>query len=92
MLLGLTLILSGCLGSMIKPPTDPYSVSGKIVDGDGDPIDGVTLLLNGDSNQTTTSKANGWQFVNIKGENTITPSLADHSFHPAQIHVTTESS
>ena len=70
------LILAGCI------------IKGKIVDGNGAGVSGVTVTLSGDSSLTTATDSDGkYQFGNFNnmlssGSYTVTPSKSGHSFTP----------
>lgn len=61
-----------------------YYILGRIVDGNGAPVSGVTVTLTGDANKTTATDGNGYyQFRDLlRGDYTVTPSKPGWSFTP----------
>jgi predicted small secreted protein len=67
-----TLFLTGCTGGGGGKPQD-YSVSGKIVDSNGNGIPNVTLGFSGSFGVATTDNNGKWSKVGLNGNVTITP-------------------
>ncbi|HEY9285660.1 MAG TPA: Calx-beta domain-containing protein, partial [Pyrinomonadaceae bacterium] len=68
------------------PPPATFSISGTAADPDGNPVGDVIVTLSGATNATTTtSSTGGYSFSNLAGgaNYTVTPSLANFSFAPA---------
>ena len=80
-LMVLALSITGCIGG--DGSSRPYTVSGRVVDGNGDGIDGVKILVTG-GKSTTTTTANGGKYAltGLTGICTLTPSLAGYTFQP----------
>lgn len=80
-LMVLALSITGCIGG--DGSSKPYTVSGRVVDGNGDGIDGVKILVTG-GKSTTTTTANGGKYAltGLTGICTLTPSLAGYTFEP----------
>ena len=84
----LLLTFTGCAGE-----GKPYTVSGRVVDGNGDGIDGVSIVVTGGKNaQTTTGDGGKYALANLIGACTLTPVLEGYSFEPKNKAVTGESS
>ncbi|MBU0994062.1 MAG: carboxypeptidase regulatory-like domain-containing protein [Proteobacteria bacterium] len=60
------------------------TISGTVTDGDGNPMEGVTVTLTGASEQVATTDANGkYSFANLnQGTFTVTPSYDEVVFTP----------
>lgn len=83
----LLLTVTGCAGG-----EKPYAVSGAIVEGNGDGIDGVSIVVTGGKNvQTTTGDGGKYALVDLTGACTLTPVLEGYSFEPKNKAVTGES-
>jgi hypothetical protein len=80
-LMVLALSLTGCIGG--GGGSKAYTASGKVVDGNGDGIDGVKILVTG-GKSTTTVTANGGKYAltGLTGICTLTPSLEGYTFEP----------
>ncbi len=66
----------------------PYEISGTVLE-DGEPLEGVTITLTGDTEETTTTDAEGkWMVEEVEGEVTVTPSKDDYTFEPEDEFVT----
>jgi len=61
-----------------------YYILGRIVDGNGAPVSGVTVTLSGDASKTTATDGNGYyQFRDLlAGDYVVTPTKAGWSFTP----------
>ena len=65
----------------------PGTVSGHIVDSDGNPVEGAGIRMTGSQNRLTVTDANGnyhFDNVDINGIYTVTPSRANFNFSPSQ--------
>jgi len=73
--------------AILTGPVGPYSISGKVT---GDVLKGVTITLSGTNNKTTTTDISGnYSFTSlVAGGYTVTPSLADYGFNPANRNLT----
>ena len=81
-LLVLSLGLTGCVGG--GGGSNSYSASGKVVDGNGDGIDGVNILVTGGKSATITTKNGGeYRLAGLTGICTLTPILEGYTFEPA---------
>jgi hypothetical protein len=80
-LMVLALSLTGCIGG--GGGSKAYTASGKVVDGNGDGIDGVKILVTG-GKSTTTVTTNGGKYAltGLTGICTLTPSLEGYTFEP----------
>ena len=67
--------------SCTTPPPPTYSISGQVVDGDGNGVAGVTIS---DGTRSATTDANGdYTLSNVPaGSYTLTPSRSGYSFNP----------
>jgi YVTN family beta-propeller protein len=66
-------------------PRTSVSITGRVVDGNGVGISGVSLTLSGSQGAVTTTDANGryvFNFVAIDGTHTVTPAKTGLSFTP----------
>ncbi len=77
-------LLAGCVGG-----SSSYSVSGTVVDEDGNAIDGVEIVVKG-GKSTTTTTANGGKFTlaGLMGICTLVPNLDGYAFEPTSRQVT----
>ena len=77
----ISLSITGCFGG--GGSSKSYTVSGKVVDGNGDGIDGVKILVTG-GKSTTIVTANGGKYAltGLTGFCTLTPSLEGYTFEP----------
>ena len=77
----LALSLTGCVGG--GGGSKAYTASGKVVDGNGNGIDGVKILVTG-GKSTTTVTANGGKYAltGLAGICTLTPILEGYTFEP----------
>lgn len=82
-LLLVTLLLTGCIGGGTSKPT--YSVSGKVIDGEGVGIPEVTLGFSGDFGIATTDNDGQWSKEGLDGTVTITPAKDGWSFESRQV-------
>lgn len=80
---------SGCLGGVIS---QPYSVSGKITDPDGNGIGGVAIAFSGRFGTATTSDDGKWAKDGLKGKVTVTPTKEGWKFTPGSKTVSKEAS
>jgi uncharacterized repeat protein (TIGR02543 family) len=77
----LSLTLTGCIGG--GGGSKSYTASGKVVDGNGDGIDGVKILVTGSKSATTTTKNGGeYALTGLTGICTLTPILEGYTFEP----------
>jgi len=76
------LLLAGCAGS------GSYTASGYIFDDEGNPIEGVELVLSGGSSGTITTDAQGYWETEAKGTVTIIPRKEGYAFQPKEAAVT----
>ena len=70
-----------------QPTAASSRIAGRIIDGNGSPIAGVTLQLSGErSAVTVTDSMGGYQFEDVSPDAfyTVTPSLANFHFNPSQ--------
>jgi hypothetical protein len=80
-LLVLSLGLTGCVGG--GGGSKSYIASGKVVDGNGDGIDGVKILVTGGTSNTTTTENGGkYALTGLTGICTLTPILEGYIFEP----------
>ncbi|MFW6015168.1 MAG: leucine-rich repeat domain-containing protein [bacterium] len=76
-------ILVGCSGSSESTISDsPYSVSGQIIDFNGNPVEGVELLFSGRFGTATTDINGNWIKTELHGEVKITPVKENYEFSP----------
>ncbi len=77
----ISLSITGCFGG--GGSRKSYTVSGKAVDGNGDGIDGVKIVVTGGKSTTTTTK-NGGKYVltGLTGICILTPVLEGYTFEP----------
>ena len=68
--------------------TDPYEVSGTVVDGEGNPLQDVTITFSGSYGTTTTNENGQWSKSDLLGSVTVTPSLDGYVFEPVSTVVT----
>ncbi|MFW6030196.1 MAG: leucine-rich repeat domain-containing protein [Halanaerobiales bacterium] len=95
LLLALTLILLlflvGCSNDSQQAISDEfYSVSGKILDPDDNPVEGVELLFSNGFGSATTDVDGKWSKTALKGEVEITPTKENYEFNPKVKVVTGE--
>jgi len=89
-----TVTVNGCTSAagttdvVVNSPTASSStVTGHIVDSDGNPVEGAGIRMNGTQNRLTVTDANGnYHFDNVDtdGLYTVTPSRANSAFSPSQ--------
>lgn len=75
------------LGEPVLPTAADSTVSGRIIDNNGDPVEGAGVRLNGTQNRLTVTDALGnYHFDNVEtsGFYTVTPSRANFMFNPTQ--------
>lgn len=77
------LFLAGCGGGVSKPPA--YSVSGKIVDSNGNGIPNVTLGFSGSFGVATTDNTGRWSKAGLNGDVTITPVKDSWTFETKKV-------
>jgi len=73
--------------SSLVPTATPGAITGRIVDGNGNPIEGAVVKLSGTQSRKFITDANGYyrfDNVEINGFYTVTPSRANYSFNPAE--------
>jgi hypothetical protein len=71
--------------STAVPTAAPGTISGRVTDASGQPLGGVILQLNGNTNDRTITAADGsYTFENVEVNNfyTVTPQRANFSFNP----------
>lgn len=90
-------VAAGCGGSGPTGPgpgPDTYSVSGVVLDGDGEGMAGVELGFSPGSLTAQTGSDGSWSRSGLEdGQSyTVTPSFAGWSFTPASVHVSGEQS
>ncbi len=71
----------------VSPTAADATVSGRIVDANGNPVEGAGVRLTGTQNRLTVTDANGnYRFENVEtnGFYSVVPSRANFSFSPAQ--------
>jgi len=80
-------LLVGCVGG--GGGSGSYSISGTVVDKDGNAIDGVAIVVTG-GKSTTTTTANGGKYAltGLTGTCVLTPSLDGYAFEPKSSQVT----
>jgi hypothetical protein len=84
--------------SSLTPTATDGAVSGRIVDSDGNPVEGAVVRLSGTQNRKFITDANGfYRFDNVEtgGFYTVTPSRVNYTFNPSarsfsQVGETTE--
>lgn len=77
----ISLSITGCFGG--GGSSKSYTVSGKVVDGNGDGIDGVEILVTGGKSTTTTTENGGkYALTGLTGTCTLTPILEGYTFEP----------
>lgn len=84
----LGLLLAACGGGSKGPAT--YEVSGVIVDGDGEPMEGVTLTFSEMTATAETDAKGRWSQAGLRGSVTVTPVFEAHTFEPASAPVSSE--
>ncbi len=75
------------LGQQIAPTATNGTVSGRILDEQGNPVSGAAIHLNGTQDRLTITDAQGNYYfdnVEITGFYTVTPSRANYTFSPSQ--------
>ena len=72
------------------PLGDPYSISGTIVDENGNGLAGVTVNFSGEFESVTTDADGYWVRDGLLGSVTVTPELRAWQFEPASRTVTEE--
>lgn len=82
-LLLITLLLTGCIGGGTSKST--YSVSGKVVDGEGVGVPDITLGFSEDYGIATTDSYGQWSKEGLNGNVTITPVKDGWIFEPRQV-------
>lgn len=73
--------LFGCGKSI--PSSTKYNVSGRIIDGNGNGIQGVTITFNPGSSITQTDADGKWSMAGISGNATVTPAKQEWTFNPS---------
>jgi len=71
----------------ISPTAATSSITGQILDSNGNPVEGAVVNLTGDQNRKFITDSNGnYRFDNVEtnGFYTVTPSRVNYSFSPAQ--------
>lgn len=88
MILGLVVFLAACGGSPSQVGVGPsqYSVTGTVVDKEGDPIEGVTLSF-GSFGVAVTDAAGRWSKDGLSGTVTIQPAKDGWVFTPKSLTV-----
>src|SRR6185503_8682121 len=84
---GVTTFSPWTLNSTVAPTAAPGVITGRIVDGSGNPVEGAVVKLTGTQNRKFITDANGvYRFENVEtnGFYTVTPSRANYSFSPAE--------
>lgn len=77
----ISLSITGCFGG--GGSSKSYTVSGKVVDGNGDGIDGVKIVVTGGKSTTTTTKNDGkYALTGLTGICTLTPIFNGYTFEP----------
>lgn len=79
---------TGCFGFLKKE----YTISGVVVDTDDDPIEGVEIVITGDTSAETETDAEGKWSAKVKGKVTVTPAHEDYEFEPKEVEVEKASS
>lgn len=75
----LAVLVSGCAGG---GSSEPYAVSGRVVDTEGNGVEGVLLQFSGGQNGSATTDEDGiWQET-LRGTTTITPGKVGWAFEP----------
>src|SRR6056297_1622759 len=85
----LSIILIGCSNEGNVPPSNYtlYTVSGTIMDTDGNPMSNATLSFSGGFGTATTNVNGSWQKDSLKGNVTITPAKESWIFYPENYQV-----
>ena len=80
-------LVAGCVGG--GGGSGSYSISGTVVDSDGNAIDGVEIVVTG-GKSTTTTTANGGKFAltSLTGTCVLAPNLDGYAFEPKSSQVT----
>lgn len=79
-------LFAGCIGG---GGSGSYSVSGAVVDKEGDAIDGVKIVVTGGKSNTTTAANDGkFALTGLTGTCVLTPSLDGYAFEPKSSQVT----
>src|SRR5207244_1398618 len=74
------------IGEPVAPTAAESTVSGRIVDGEGNPVEGAGIRLSGTQNRLAVTDAQGnYHFDNVEtnGFYAVTPSRANFTFSPA---------
>lgn len=79
---------TGCFGFLKKE----YTISGIVVDTDGEPIEGVKIVITRDTSAETETDAEGKWSAKVKGKVTVTPVHEDYEFEPKEVEVEKASS
>jgi hypothetical protein len=71
----------------LSPTAAPATISGRVTTPDGAPLGGVAVYLTGSHRRRTITDSNGfYRFADVETESfyTVSPSLANYSFSPAE--------
>ncbi len=83
---GVTSFSPWTLNSTVSPTASGGVITGRIVDGSGNPVEGAVVRLQGTQNRKFITDANGvYRFDNVEtnGFYTVTPARANYSFNPS---------
>lgn len=81
------LVLLFCVGCESSNKPTQYSVSGRVIDSNGNGIEEVILLFSGGYGTSTTDAEGNWQKSGLSGTVTITPDKNNYTFEPACVEV-----
>ena len=87
-IMGVSSFSDWTLGEQSSPTAAEATVSGRIVDESGNPVEGAGVRMSGTQNRLTVTDALGnYHFDNVEtnGFYTVTPSRANFTFSPAQL-------
>lgn len=74
------LVLVGCTAA---PSPSAYTISGRVLDADGNGVPGVAIGITGGATGTVTTDEDGrWSFSGARGQVTVTPAHPDYEFDP----------
>src|SRR5690606_40343600 len=65
------------------PISSAYTISGRVLDADGNGVPGVAIGITGGATGTVTTDEDGrWSFSGARGQVTVTPAHPDYEFDP----------
>ena len=88
LILVMALVVSGCGGGGGSKGTSTYTVSGSVVDQNGEPLKGVIVTFSGSFGAATTNSDGQWSKSGLTGTVTATPALEGFNFDPSSVEIT----